>query len=140
MVGQLSLTIISVIINIEYARGDNLWCFDCNTDLSNGHTRECNDPYIPAPYYDLVLCPQNESQHCLKGVIEYRDILVTVRGCVPSREIDGYCKHEKYFPESNIVCSFCNDYACNSQQSLYLFIPHSLLVYLSLVFLLLYIK
>ncbi|XP_034186243.1 uncharacterized protein LOC117607090 [Osmia lignaria lignaria] len=139
MVGQLSLTMIIMLIIIEHARGESLWCFDCNTDLSSGHTRECNDPYVPTPYFDLVLCPQNESQHCLKSVIDYRGILVTVRGCVPSREVYGYCHHEKY-PESNIICSFCNDYACNAQQSLYLFIPHSIGFYFSLVYLSIYLK
>lgn len=53
----------------EYAKGGKLWCYDCNTDLRGGHTTECNDPYIPAPYFYLVLCPQNESHHCLKSVI-----------------------------------------------------------------------
>lgn len=45
------------------------------------------------------------------------DVLVTVRGCVPSREIDGYCQQAEHFPGSSIKCSFCDDYACNSQNS-----------------------
>lgn len=45
------------------------------------------------------------------------DVLVTVRGCVPSRKIDGYCQQTEHFPGSSIKCSFCDDYACNSQNS-----------------------
>ncbi|KAK1132008.1 hypothetical protein K0M31_016150 [Melipona bicolor] len=70
MAGQVSLPIIIILINLEYVKGENLWCYQCNTNLKSGHTRECNDPYIPAPYFDLVLCPQNESQHCLKSIID----------------------------------------------------------------------
>ncbi|XP_076686470.1 uncharacterized protein LOC143378527 [Andrena cerasifolii] len=121
MAGQLRLTVVTILISFEYAKGGKLWCYDCNTDLRGGHTTECNDPYIPAPYFYLVLCPQNESHHCLKSVITYRDISVTVRGCVPSHEIDGYCQQEKYFPESSSMCSFCDTYACNGQGSVHLF-------------------
>ncbi|XP_017758352.1 PREDICTED: uncharacterized protein LOC108549475 [Eufriesea mexicana] len=134
MAGQVSLTIIIILMNLaEYTRGVNLWCYECNTDISNGHTRECNDPYIPTPYFDLVLCPQNESQHCLKSVIDYGNVLVTVRGCVPSREIDGYCQPTEYFPGSNIMCSFCADYACNSQSSIDIFILQYLVLSLILI-------
>ncbi|XP_017789827.1 PREDICTED: uncharacterized protein LOC108572145 [Habropoda laboriosa] len=119
MVGQVSLTIVIILINFEHAGGENLWCYECNTDLRSGHTRECNDPYIRATYFDIVLCPQNESQHCFKSIIDYGDVLVTVRGCVPSRKIDGYCQPKEYFPGSSITCSFCKHYACNGQTSTY---------------------
>ncbi|CAK9823964.1 hypothetical protein ANTRET_LOCUS2206 [Anthophora retusa] len=121
MVGQVSLAIVIILINFEHARGESLWCYECNTDLRSGHTRECNDPYIRAPYFGLVLCPQNESQHCFKSTIDYGDVLVTVRGCVPSRKIDGYCQPKEYFPGSRVMCSFCKHYACNSQTSTYAF-------------------
>ncbi|XP_006616819.1 uncharacterized protein LOC102672944 [Apis dorsata] len=111
----ISMTII-VLVNLEYGKGEKLWCYQCNTNLRNRHTRECNDPY-PSSYFDLTLCPRNESHHCLKSIIDYGDVLVTVRGCVPSREIDGYCQQAEHFPGSSIKCSFCNDYACNSQNS-----------------------
>ncbi|XP_006566250.1 uncharacterized protein LOC100577748 isoform X1 [Apis mellifera] len=100
----------------ECGKGEKLWCYQCNTNLRNRHTRECNDPY-PSSYFDLTLCPRNESHHCLKSIIDYGDVLVTVRGCVPSREIDGYCQQTEHFPGSSIKCSFCDDYACNSQNS-----------------------
>ncbi|XP_012340604.1 uncharacterized protein LOC100867805 isoform X1 [Apis florea] len=100
----------------EYGKGEKLWCYQCNTNLRNRHTTECNDPY-PSSYFDLTLCPRNESHHCLKSIIDYGDVLVTVRGCVPSREIDGYCQQAEHFPGSSIKCSFCDDYACNSQNS-----------------------
>ncbi|XP_076634301.1 uncharacterized protein LOC143348202 [Colletes latitarsis] len=131
MVGQHSLTIAIILMSFEYASGGTLWCYGCNTDLRDGHTTECNDPYNPTPRFDLVACPQNGTHHCVKSVIVYRDVLVTVRGCVPSREIDGYCQHEEYFPKSSIMCSFCNNYACNGQGSYYLFIPwHSIYFFL----------
>ncbi|XP_076228607.1 uncharacterized protein LOC143175122 [Nomia melanderi] len=121
MLGQFTLTTVIILMTFDNAKSDDLWCYSCNTDLTDGHTTACNDPYVPAPYFDLVLCPQNDSHHCLKSVISYRDVLVTVRGCVPSREIDGYCRHEKYLLKPSITCSFCNDYACNGQGSIYLF-------------------
>ncbi|XP_076173213.1 uncharacterized protein LOC143149573 [Ptiloglossa arizonensis] len=126
MVGPLSLTIAITLMSFVYADGGSLWCYSCNTDLRVAHTTECNDPYNPSPNFDLVLCPQNDSHHCLKSVITYRDVLVTVRGCVPSREIDGYCQHEEYFPKSSITCSFCNNYACNGQGSYHLSVAQHL--------------
>ncbi|XP_076752461.1 uncharacterized protein LOC143424342 [Xylocopa sonorina] len=122
MAGQVSFATIIVLLNFEYTRGGNLWCYECNTDLREGHTRVCNDPYVPTPYFDLVLCPQNETQQCLKSLIDYGDLTVTVRGCVPSREIDGYCQPREHFPGSSITCFFCEDYACNGQSSTYLFL------------------
>ncbi|XP_076659318.1 uncharacterized protein LOC143362767 isoform X1 [Halictus rubicundus] len=123
MVSQFTLTTVIILMTFGCVESGDLWCYQCNTDLTNGHTTECNDPYAPTPYYDLALCPENESHHCLKSVITDRDVLVTVRGCVPSREIDGYCRH---LPNSSITCSFCNDYACNGQRSIYLFTSHYL--------------
>ncbi|XP_053978210.1 uncharacterized protein LOC128876126 [Hylaeus volcanicus] len=133
MVGQCSLTTAIVLMSFGCARGGSLWCYACNTDLRDGHTTECNDPYNPTPHFDLVLCPQNDSHHCLKSLITYRDVLVTVRGCVPSREIDGYCQHEEHFPNSSITCSFCNDYACNGQGSYHLFVSQQLGLVLLLI-------
>ncbi|XP_033367033.1 uncharacterized protein LOC117243546 isoform X1 [Bombus vosnesenskii] len=139
MAAQVSLAIIIVLMNLEYTTGGNLWCYQCNTDLTNGHTRECNDPYVPTPYFDLVLCPQNESQNCLKSVIDYGHILVTVRGCVPSREIDGYCQLEEYFQGSSIACSFCEGYACNNQSSIRVFLLHNLAFVLASIAIILYL-
>ncbi|XP_043516072.1 uncharacterized protein LOC122531866 [Frieseomelitta varia] len=140
MAGQVSLPIIIILINLEYVKGENLWCYQCNTNLRSGHTRECNDPYIPAPYSDLVLCPQNESQHCLKSIIDYGDVLVTVRGCVLSREIDGYCQPEKHFPGSSVACSFCKNYACNNQNSIHIFFLRNLVFIFALIGVILYLQ
>ncbi|XP_076246508.1 uncharacterized protein LOC143186685 [Calliopsis andreniformis] len=117
MVRQFSFAIVITLINVACSNGDNLWCYDCNTNLKDRHTTGCNDPYVPSPSFDLVSCSKNGSHHCLKSVITHRDVLITVRGCVPSHEIDGYCQHQKQFPESIIMCSFCNNYACNGQES-----------------------
>lgn len=53
----------------EYGKGEKLWCYQCNTNLRDRHTTECNDPY-PSSYFDLTLCPRNESHHCLKSIID----------------------------------------------------------------------
>ncbi|XP_033340667.1 uncharacterized protein LOC117228784 [Megalopta genalis] len=130
MASQFLLTTVIILTTFGCAKSQSLWCYQCNTNLTDGHTTACNDPYIPAPYYDLVLCPLNEPHHCLKSIIIDRDVLVTVRGCVPSREIDGYCRH---LPNSSITCSFCNEYACNGQGSIYLFALHRLGLLLPLI-------
>ncbi|KAK2587852.1 hypothetical protein KPH14_003949 [Odynerus spinipes] len=108
-----TLTILLLALNIESTSGENLWCYNCNTNLRHGHKNECNDPYVPGYSMDLTPCPRNESHHCLKSIILYKSILVTVRACVPSRKIDHYCQHEEYYPHSSIECYFCKDYACN---------------------------
>ncbi|KAG7205531.1 hypothetical protein KM043_007509 [Ampulex compressa] len=117
MVGHLRVltTLIIFLALAERTAGENLWCYDCNTDLENGHKAECNDPYVPGHSMNFVACPANESHHCLKSVVLYRNVLVTVRGCVPTREVEEYCRYE--IPESSIECYFCKDYACNRQGS-----------------------
>ncbi|XP_011700777.1 PREDICTED: uncharacterized protein LOC105457671 [Wasmannia auropunctata] len=97
-----------------YSRREYLWCYDCNTDLKHGHKGECNDPYTPGAF-DLVACPHNESHHCHKSIILYRNILVTVRACVSSRQINEYCNYGDSFPHSNIECYFCKENACNDK-------------------------
>ncbi|KAI4493502.1 hypothetical protein M0804_001678 [Polistes exclamans] len=114
----LLLIILFDVILTELTNSQNLWCYDCNTDLRNGPQNECNDPYVPGPSMDLIACPQNESYHCLKGVVLYKNVLVTIRACVPSRKIDHYCDHEKHFPHSTNECYFCNNYACNGHPSM----------------------
>jgi hypothetical protein len=47
---------------------EELWCYECNTDLRQGHIADCNDPYTPDAS-DLVACPQNESHHCHKSIV-----------------------------------------------------------------------
>jgi len=47
---------------------EELWCYECNTDLRQGHIADCNDPYTPSAS-NLVACPQNESHHCHKSII-----------------------------------------------------------------------
>ncbi|KAL2735564.1 hypothetical protein V1478_003204, partial [Vespula squamosa] len=115
MVEYLTMLTIFLLFNVIKTTGcENLWCYECNTNLKNGHQRECNDPYSPGHSMSLVFCPKNESFHCLKD----RNIMVTVRGCVPSRKIDHYCDHEQYYPHSSIECFFCEDYACNNHPSM----------------------
>ncbi|XP_020298772.1 uncharacterized protein LOC109863002 isoform X2 [Pseudomyrmex gracilis] len=96
---------------------DDLWCYTCNTDLGQGHKGYCNDPYSSAAV-DLVACPRNESHHCLKSIVLYRNILVTIRGCVSSRRVNGYCDYEDSFPRSSIECYFCKENGCNNKESL----------------------
>ncbi|XP_026667640.1 uncharacterized protein LOC108622866 [Ceratina calcarata] len=132
MVGQVSLAAVIFLLYLDRARGE-LWCYECNTDVRRGHTRECNDPYFASPYFDLTHCPRNESQHCLKAIVDYGGVLVTVRGCVPSREIGGYCQQEEYFPGSNVVCLFCKSYACNGQSTADLFILENFNVFLTIL-------
>lgn len=45
-----------------------------------------------------------------------RNILVTVRACVSSRQISEYCNYGDSFPHSNIECYFCKENACNDNQ------------------------
>lgn len=64
--------IVYLIIDIKfclvvYSR-ENLWCYDCNTDLRLGHKGDCNDPYTPNAF-DLIACPRNETHHCHKSII-----------------------------------------------------------------------
>jgi len=51
-----------------------------------------------------------------------RNILVTVRACVSSRQINEYCNYGDSFPHSNIECYFCKENACNNNE---LFSPAS---------------
>ncbi|XP_011633880.1 uncharacterized protein LOC105425040 [Pogonomyrmex barbatus] len=106
--------ILSGLLHMVSSREESLWCYDCNTDLKHRHKRDCNDPYTPG---DLVACPRNESHHCHKSIILYRNILVTVRACVLSRQINEYCNHEDSFPHSSIECYFCKQNACNGKAS-----------------------
>ncbi|KAF3425073.1 hypothetical protein E2986_12804 [Frieseomelitta varia] len=90
---------------VEYVKGENLWCYQCNTNLrSDG------------------------------------DVLVTVRGCVLSREIDGYCQPEKHFPGSSVACSFCKNYACNNQNSIHIFFLRNLVFIFALIGVILYLQ
>lgn len=45
-----------------------------------------------------------------------RNILVTVRACVLSRQINEYCNYGDSFPNSNIECYFCKKNACNDKE------------------------
>ena len=47
---------------------EELSCYRCNADLTEGTKGECNDPYSPASL-DLSQCPQDDSYLCLKSVI-----------------------------------------------------------------------
>nr|XP_012214904.1 PREDICTED: uncharacterized protein LOC105667600 isoform X2 [Linepithema humile] len=117
MIGIFSVVIISSgFLDTVYSREEHLWCYDCNTDLRQGHKRDCNDPFTPG-HFDLVACPRNESHHCHKSIILYRNILVTVRACVSSRQVNDYCNHEDNFPHSSIECYFCKENACNNTES-----------------------
>ncbi|XP_033229630.1 uncharacterized protein LOC117181171 [Belonocnema kinseyi] len=110
---QAKLHFLFILWNFGYAHSsENLWCYGCNTNLTEGRSQECNDPYAPGPMVDLIQCPQNESHHCLKSIIVYHSILTTVRGCVPSTKVNSYCDINKY-PDAKIDCYFCSVYACN---------------------------
>ncbi|KAG8037650.1 hypothetical protein G9C98_005861 [Cotesia typhae] len=97
---------------------EKLWCYKCNADLSMGHRGDCNDPYTPAPSIDLVACPDNESYHCLKAFVFYKNIHTTIRGCVPSRSKSTYCNFGATYPEALVTCSFCSENGCNRSRRL----------------------
>ncbi|XP_029158760.1 uncharacterized protein LOC114931018 [Nylanderia fulva] len=107
--------IVSGFLHVTcHSKEEHLWCYECNTDLRQGHKGDCNDPYTPGAF-DLVACPRNESYHCLKSIVLYRNILVTVRACILSRQVNKYCNYGDSFPHSNIECYFCKKNACNGK-------------------------
>ncbi|KAM0734874.1 hypothetical protein ACS0PU_011335 [Formica fusca] len=112
----LSVIILSGFLHMtSHSREEYLWCYECNTDLRQGHKGDCNDPYTPGAF-DLVACPRNESHQCHKSIILYRNILVTVRACVLSRQVEKYCNYGDSFPKSSIECYFCKENACNGKE------------------------
>ncbi|XP_012272916.1 uncharacterized protein LOC105695694 [Orussus abietinus] len=87
-------------------------CYRCNLDLEDGPKTECNDPYAPTSE-DLHACPQVGSHLCLKSRVFYRNVLTTVRGCVPASRAANYCHFRERFPEAEVECFFCGGDACN---------------------------
>ncbi|XP_034934814.1 uncharacterized protein [Chelonus insularis] len=120
--------IISLLI--KKTCGDKLWCYECNTDLSMGHKRDCNDPYLPGSAIDLVACPEDEPHHCLKALIYYKNIHATLRSCVPSRFRNSYCTTNDKFPEALVTCTFCEEYACNLSPRLAVRLSTLLMIFL----------
>ncbi|XP_066583119.1 uncharacterized protein [Prorops nasuta] len=105
------LIIILLLLNLERANAEDSWCYECNTNLTGGHKRNCNDPFTsPFVSAELTLCKGDQPHHCLKSII-----LLTVRSCVPSRIIDKYCQFQEKFPGASVECYFCKENACNSQ-------------------------
>ncbi|XP_051170018.1 uncharacterized protein LOC127287234 [Leptopilina boulardi] len=108
------LFLLLTLSNFEIVHNeDNLWCYECNTNLKKERTQECNDPYAGRSE-NLVQCPQNGSQQCLKSIISYKSRHTTVRGCVSSNTIDTYCNFKDFYPDAKIECFFCSSYGCNS--------------------------
>ncbi|KAH0945772.1 hypothetical protein HN011_007544 [Eciton burchellii] len=116
MIGVFSGILFGFLLATVHSK-EELWCYECNTDLRQGHIADCNDPYTPDAS-DLVACPQNESHHCHKSIVLYKSILVTLRACVLSRQVDEYCNYEDHFPHSSIECYFCKENSCNGKDLL----------------------
>lgn len=64
-------------LSAVHSREERLWCYECNTDLRQGHKGDCNDPYTPGAS-DLVACPRNESHHCHKSIVLCACILYNI--------------------------------------------------------------
>ncbi|EZA51648.1 uncharacterized protein LOC105282650 isoform X1 [Ooceraea biroi] len=109
------IILFGFLLAAAHSREERLSCYECNTDLRQGHKGDCNDPYTPG---DLVACPQNEPHRCHKSIVLYKNILITVRACVLSRQVDGYCNYEDRFPQSSIECYFCEENGCNGKRPL----------------------
>ncbi|KAF7990313.1 hypothetical protein HCN44_000118 [Aphidius gifuensis] len=108
---------IFICLNVGFVKG-RLSCYECNIDLNEGRRAECNDPYAPGPSVDLVTCPNYEPHSCLKAIILYKNVHVTVRSCVPTRTQNTYCDFHNNYPEASVSCSFCNENACNKSSIL----------------------
>ncbi|XP_043271378.1 uncharacterized protein [Venturia canescens] len=96
------------------SRDAQLWCYQCNSEPGQSYSSQCNDPYFPVISTDLVACPRNDSYICLKSLINYRNVHVTVRGCVLRSQKSTYCSFKEAYPEAKLECLYCDGYACNA--------------------------
>ncbi|XP_011343108.1 uncharacterized protein LOC105282650 isoform X3 [Ooceraea biroi] len=66
------IILFGFLLAAAHSREERLSCYECNTDLRQGHKGDCNDPYTPG---DLVACPQNEPHRCHKSIVLCRRVL-----------------------------------------------------------------